>query len=154
MNTIVLPFGKIIKGTIISPLKATKDYAKSKILLKKYEKATGVIPLNKLKKKVYKSDEYFVDMTKEISNPLIKVLKSASSNTTDVYLDSNGQSVLSCSYSVKQNLVNKNTSIICNCISTESTVNSDYYYIALCIKHNIVTDQTESILTGLQTKVR
>ena len=154
MNNIALPYGKIIKGSIIGPIKASKDYARSKIALKKFEKQTGIIPLNKLKKKVFKSNEYFVDMTKEISNPLIKILKASSANTTDVYFDNDGNPVLSCSYRVKQNLLNKDSSIICNCINTSATANSDYYYIALCIKHNIATDQTESMLNRLTSKIR
>ena len=51
MNDIALPIGKIIKAKVISPIKASKDYAKAKIILRKYEKQTNVIPLSKLKKK-------------------------------------------------------------------------------------------------------
>lgn len=154
MNDIALPIGKIIKSKVISPIKASKDYAKAKITLRKYEKQTNVIPLSKLKKKMFSSNENFVDMDKEISNPLIKLLKSSSANTTDVYYDSNNKAILSCSYKMTQRLMNKDSQIICNCITAEATLHSDYYYVALCMRHNIVTDQTESLLTGLQTKIR
>lgn len=154
MNDIALPIGKIIKSKVISPIKASKDYAKAKVVLRKYEKQTDVIPLSKLKKKVFSSDENFVNMDKEISNPFIKILKSASANTTDVYYDSNDKAILSCSYKLTQRLMNKDTQVICNCITSEATIHSDYYYVALCMRHNIVTDQTESLLTGLQTKIR
>lgn len=153
MENIALPFGKVLKGDIIGPIKASKDYVKTKLALKKYEKKTGVKPLNKLHKKVFHSNQYFVDMSKEISNPLIKVLKSCSANTTDVYFNENDAPVLSCSYSVKQNLINKNTTMICNCISTEATMHSDYYYLTCCIKYNVVTNQTSDFLTLLMTKV-
>ena len=53
MNDIALPIGKIIKAKVISPIKASKDYAKAKIILRKYEKQTNVIPLSKLKRKCF-----------------------------------------------------------------------------------------------------
>jgi len=154
MEKIVIPFGKVFKGTVIGPLKAAKDYSKAKINLKKYEKKyPDIIPLNKLKKKVYKSNEKFVDLSDEISNQLIQFLKNLSSNTTDVYFDDSNRPVLSCSYSVKQKLFNKNSMLICNCISPSAINNSSYYYIAACIKYNIITDNTESMLTSLISKI-
>lgn len=154
MGNIVIPFGKVLKGAIIGPLKASKDYVKIKINLKKFEKQNDVIPFRKLKKKVFMSNQYFVDMGKEISNPLIKLLHANSSNTTDVYFDENDRPVLSCSYSMKQKLLNKNTTLICNCISTSATANADYYYLSSCIRYNVTTDQTENMLNGLLSKIR
>ena len=153
MDNIALPMGKMMKSIVTGPIKATKLYVKSKLTLKKYEKHTGVTPLSKLKKKMYKSDNNFVDMEKEISNPLIKVLQGASSNTTDVYFDANDTPVLSCSYQISQNLVSKNTKLICNMINQKSTIHSDYYYLSCCVKHNVTTDYTESCLTSLLSKV-
>jgi len=154
MEKIALPFGKVLKGVVIGPIKVSKEYAKSKLLINKYQKQYNVTPLNKMKKKVFKSNEYFVDMTQEISNPLIKLFKSHSANTTDVYFDKEGKPVISCSYSVTQNLINKNTTLICNCISAGSIEHASYYYIACCMKYNVVTDQTSDLLTSLQSKIR
>lgn len=153
MNQIALPFGKVLKGVVLNPIKAASDYTKIKIALRKYEKQTDVVPLKKLKRKVYKSNKYFVDLTQEISNPMIKVLKANSSNTTDVYYD-NDSIVLSCSYNVAQNLLNKNTTMICNCVDTKAVANSAYYYLACCIKYNVATDHTENMLTVLNSKIR
>lgn len=154
MEKIMLTFGKVMKGTIVGPIKASTTYAKTKLTLKKYEKQTGVIPLNKLKKKVYKSNESFVDLNQEIANPLVKLLQATSANTTDVYLDKDGNPMVSCSYQVNQNLLNKNTTLVCNCVGQIAKMNTEYYYLALAMKYNVHTDQSESLLTSLLTKVR
>ena len=155
MEKMLLPLGKVIKTSVIGPIKVAKEYAKIKINMRKFEKQhPDVVPLNKLKKKMYTSDNKFVDLSNEISNPFLKVIQSTSSNTTDVYFDQYNKPVLSCSYSVKQRLVNKDTQLVCNLISVSATQNSDYYYLAVCIKYNIATTETESMLTRLLSKVR
>ena len=155
MEKIALAFGKVMKGNVIGPIKASIQYAKIKINLKKYEKQhSDVIPLRTLRKKVYKSDEKFVDLTQEISNLLIKLLQATSANTTDVYMDKDGNPFVSCSYQVKQNTLNKNTTLICNCIGQTAKTNTEYYYLTLSMKYNVHTDISESLLTSLITKVR
>jgi hypothetical protein len=144
----LLPFGKVISGGVVSPFKGTKDYISVGFKLKEYEKKNKITPLKKMKRKLFKSDERNVDLNQQIANPLLVLLKRNSANTTDVFFVGD-RAMVSCSYQMKQGMMNKKTKIICNCISDEAKTHSAYYYIALCRKYNIVTSNMDELLAKL-----
>lgn len=144
-----IPLGTTIESNIIGPIKTVKIYAKTKAALKKYEIKSGVIKFHDLKRETYKNNGENTDINQKISNPLIKLLKRNSADTTDVYKDKSGNPVLSCSYQLQQGLINKKAKIICNCINTQTKSHQAYYYLSLCIKYNISTSEVESMLNRL-----
>lgn len=149
-----IQIGTTISGSVMGPFQTATNYIKVRTTIRKYEKQTGVVPLNKLKKKTYKIEDGNVDLENQLGNPILILFKKYASDTADVYFDEAGKPVLTCSYQVTQKAFNKKSILFCNCISTEARAHMYYYYLALSIKHNIITDKTDQFLTQILTKVR
>ena len=149
-DIISIPFGRVISGTVIGPLKTSKLYIQSRMVTKKYEKEKGVVPLKKMNKKTYKTDNKEIDLEKRVKNPLVALIKKNNSSATDVYYDENGVAFLSCSYQLNMNLINKKPTIIVNLIHSNAKANKSYYYLICEQIHNLITDQTEGFIKELQ----
>lgn len=147
-----LPFGKVITGSIQGPLKTSELYIKSRLATRKYEKENNIIPMKKLWKKTYKSEDISVDLTKEIRNPIIALLQKNMVNTTDIYYDKEENPVMSCSYSMEQKAFRKHTKMICNVISMEAKKHKEYYYLSCEQVHNMITDHTEEFINKISNK--
>jgi len=142
----MIKLGTIISGSIVGPIESSKLYIKTRVQLKKYEKNNNVTPLSKFKKKMLKLG----DDPKEISNPIVKIMKNSNTDTIDIYYDKGtGRPVLSCSYQVEMGMFKKKSSLFCNCIDDTSKKHQYYYYLALCIRHNCITDKTNEYLSKL-----
>lgn len=139
-----IPVGKYAEANVLGPLKTADLYIKGKIALRKYEKAKGVTPLKK-----FKSVRYSMKDGK-IQGPLMKILSKGSPSTTDVFKDEKGNKICTCSYTVEQKLINKNTSLMINLISTEAREHNAYYYLSCEHKYNVVTNQTQHYIDELK----
>lgn len=140
------PVQKSLSGNVIGLLSAVKVFTRCKLVLKAYEKTTGVRKINGYTKRLMKQEES--GETTEIKNGIKKVLTKNNADTKDAYYEGSDL-VMDCNYTVQQGAMRKRTSFKCNFYTEYAKKHATYYFLAMSMSHDFVTDKTESFVNAI-----
>lgn len=123
-------------------------YMNTKLIIRKYEKSSGCIPLQKLKRDVVKLGEGSTSPNSMVHNFFNTIIHKYTTGICETYYD-NEKPIVSCAYKIDRKAFNKKENLTIQ-VYPDGERCKAYYACALALHHNVINNNVVTLAQTLQ----